>query len=186
MVSTLSALSSLSSSSSNHFNSFEESTNGCARAARGQLSQFDLLTFTAQKDRAEALEKRVKNVRKKVEVLEGRMNSVCGTVEDHERRERERGRKRRWRWRCMVVLLAALLGILVPGGIARSRDSGAEGLKDSTIGEKGVLRNAKEENMTMLDNNGIRSDHRRALITKTAQARAVADWEPRLRMLDEL
>lgn len=193
LVSILSALSSLSSSASEHLDTFGRSTNEYARTAQGQLSQFDKLTFAAKKERAEGLERRVKNARTSVEMLEKRLSVVREKVEGEENGERERGRRIQWRWRCMVGTFAAILGVLVLGGIARFGEREVGGWGTELTPESGQWEpggsaspHIGDVNTTILADEPTRSEIRIPQTTKTASARGVNEWEPRLRMLEEL
>lgn len=139
------------------------------------------------------MERRVKDARSRVEMLEKRLSGVREKVEGEEQGERERGRRIQWRWRCVVGTLVGVLGLLVLGGIARFGERGVGGWGNESMQERdrwepggGVSPDIGDTNMTMLMDERMSSESRMPQTTKTAQVRGGDEWEPRLRMLEEL
>ncbi|KAL8723988.1 MAG: hypothetical protein Q9166_008191 [cf. Caloplaca sp. 2 TL-2023] len=194
LLSTLSALSTLSFSTTSHLESFNNSTSDVARTTKAQIQQFEDIKFEEQKLRAERLEKRVKGARKRVQMLEGRLKGVEEQVEGVEGAEKERRNRRRWRWKCIWVVGGGIVGIFMLVMMIR-RDAGDRQaqLENQTFVEMarrkcddGGLLGLEEMNATVMMGEVANDNNRKEQETKRVQVRTQDEWEPRLRMLEEL
>ncbi len=183
LLSTLSLLASLRLSTHSHLESFTTSSRSVTANAESQLRHFDAETFAGMKARAEALERRVKEAGRRVRGLEGRLRGVREGVEGEEGAERERERGRLWRWWCGVVVAGVVVAgwvLLVVGrdgarGAVQGRGREGVGFPMEGVGE------ANEIGVERMKSQGRRAQGRPMADTGTRD-----EWEPRLRMLEEL
>ncbi|KAI4125100.1 MAG: hypothetical protein LQ338_004452 [Usnochroma carphineum] len=191
--STLALLSSLSHSTATHLGSFEASASDTVAQAEAQLASFEEGVFAGMRERAGGLDKRVKEARRRVRGLEGRVRELVVVVESGEREEgrRERGR-RWWLWGCVVGVGVVAAGIV---GMVGGKGVGREGYWDGRLMDKvgwdvgagaggGVGGLEQMMNTTVMVGRG--GERQGGEEVKTAKVRTADEWEPRLRMLEEL